>query len=89
MINFYHDIRDPSSLDTLLSLDINAITPTLVIDDFNAHSQTWSPSDVPHFRGADHIEEWAAVNLLTLVNTPEEITRKGAGHERDSTIDLA
>ena len=38
VINFYHDIQDPSSLDTLFSLDINAITPTLVTGDFNAHS---------------------------------------------------
>ena len=30
-----------------------------------------------------------ATNLLTLANTPGEITRKGADHEWDSVIDLA
>ena len=29
------------------------------------------------------------MNILTLANTPGEITRKGAEHERDSVIDLA
>ena len=89
VINFYHDVRDNSSLDALLSLDIDAIIPTLIIGDFNAHSQAWSPPDVPRSRGATRIEEWAATNLLTLANTPGEITRKGANHERDSVIDLA
>lgn len=35
------------------------------------------------------IEGWAATNLLTLPNNPGEITRRGAGHEEDSTINLA
>ena len=47
VINFYHDVRDALSLDALLDLDIDAVIPTLVIGDFNAHSQTWSPLDVP------------------------------------------
>ena len=29
------------------------------------------------------------MNLLTLANNPGEITRRGAGHEKDSVIDLA
>jgi hypothetical protein len=89
VINFYHDVKDTSSLDALLGLDIDAITPTLVIGDFNAHSQAWSPPDVPRSAGATRIEEWAAMNLLTLANAPGEITRRGASHERDSVIDLA
>ncbi len=89
VINFYHDVRDTSSLEALLGLDIDAITPTLVIGDFNAHSQTWSPSDVPRSSGVSRIEEWAAMNLLTLANAPGEITRRGANHEKDSVIDLA
>jgi hypothetical protein len=89
VINFYHDVRDASSLEALLGLDIDALIPTLVIGDFNAHSQTWSPPDIPRSKGATRIEEWATVNLLTLANTPGVITRKGADHERDSVIDLA
>src|SRR5712672_1462330 len=89
VINFYHDIRDSSSLDTLLGLDFDAVIPTLVIGDFNAHSQTWSPPEVPRSSSATRIEEWAATNLLTLANAPGEITRRGAKHEKDSVIDLA
>jgi len=75
VINFYHDVWDASSLKALLGLDIDAIIPTLVIGNFNAHSQAWSPPDVPSTGGATRIEEWAAMNLLTLANTPGEITR--------------
>jgi hypothetical protein len=38
IINFYHDVQDKTSLTALLALDIDAITPTLVIGDFNTHS---------------------------------------------------
>ena len=38
VINFYHDVRDASSLNALLDLDIDAVIPILVIGDFNAHS---------------------------------------------------
>jgi hypothetical protein len=89
VINFYHDIRDNTCLQKLLEIDINAIIPTLVIGDFNTHSQEWSPPDIPKSRWAGRLEEWAARNLLTLANNPGEITRKGAEHERDSVIDLA
>ena len=42
IINFYHDIQDNTSLQALLSLNINALMPTLIIGDFNTHSLTWS-----------------------------------------------
>lgn len=89
VINFYNNVRDSSSLDALLGLDIDATVPTLVIGDFNAHSREWSPADVSRSTDAGRIEVWAAVNLLTLANTPGEITRRGANHEKDSVIDLA
>jgi len=38
IINFYHNIRDQSSLTTLLELNLDPLTPTLVIGDFNTHS---------------------------------------------------
>src|SRR6266478_3227465 len=74
LVNFYHDVRDPTSLQTLTSLDVDATTPTLVVGDFNMHSPTWSPPDVPRSHWARHVEEWAATNLLTLANNPGEIT---------------
>jgi hypothetical protein len=89
VINFYHDTRDNSSLNALLSIDISATTPTLVIGDFNTHSPSWSPPNTPRSRWAGRVEEWAATNLLTLANNPGEITRRGAEHERDAVIDLA
>ena len=89
VINFYNNVRDSSSLDALLGLDIDATVPTLVIGDFNAHSREWSPADVSRSTDAGRIEVWAAVNLLTLANTPGEITQRGANHEKDSVIDLA
>jgi len=89
IINFYHDVQDNSSLQALLTLEIDTIIPTMVIGNFNTHSPMWSPLDTLHSHWAGHIEEWATTNLLTLANNPGEITRKGANHERDSTIDLA
>jgi hypothetical protein len=89
VINVYHDTQDKSVLPTLLAIDVDAVTPTLVTGDFNTHSPSWSPPDIPRSSWAGRVEEWAAANLLTLANVPGEITRKGADHERDSVIDLA
>ena len=74
VINFYHDIRDHTSLQALLTLDIDALTPTLVVGDFNTHSRSWSPPDTPCSHWATQLEEWAAVNLLSLANNPGEVT---------------
>ena len=49
IVNFYHDVRDKSALETLLALDLDPFTPTLVLGDFNTHSRSWSPDSVdPH-----------------------------------------
>jgi hypothetical protein len=89
IINFYHDAHDNSGLQALLATDVDATMPTLVVGNFNTHSPPWSPLDTPRSHWAGCVEEWAAVNLLTLANNPGEITRRGAEHERDSVIDLA
>ena len=89
VINFYHNVRDNTSLQTLLALDIDPTIPTLLIGDFNIHSRTWSLPDTPRSTQATRLEVWAATNLLTLANNPGEVTRRGAEHERDSVIDLA
>jgi hypothetical protein len=89
VINFYHDVLDNTSLQALLALDIDALTSTLIVGDFNTHSPTWSPPDNPRSHWAARVEEWAALNLLVLANNPREITRRGAGNDRDSVIDLA
>jgi hypothetical protein len=89
VINFYNDARDDSGIRKLMTIDIDAVTPTLVAGDFNLHSPSWSPPDIPRSSWAGRVEEWAASNLLSLANNPGEITRRGAEHERDSVIDLA
>ena len=73
----------------MLDLYIDALMPTLIIGDFNTHSPSWSPPDTTWSNWARKVEEWAAKNLLTLTNTPGEVTHKGADHEHDSVIDLA
>jgi hypothetical protein len=88
LINFYNDVSDHSALDTLLSLDLDPNIPTLVTGDFNTHSRTWSPEDITPSPWAERVKEWAVSNLLVLANEPGEITRRGARHERSSTIDL-
>src|SRR6266849_4837600 len=70
VINFYHDIRDDTSLQALLSLEVDALTPTLIVGDFNTHSRTWSLPDTPRSHWATRVEEWAALNLLLLANNP-------------------
>jgi hypothetical protein len=47
VINFYHDVRDITCLRVLTSLNIDALTPMLVVGDFNTHANAWSPPDVP------------------------------------------
>ncbi len=88
IINFYNDVQDKSCLQTLMSLEVDAVTPTLITGDFNTHSHTWSPPNVPRSSWAGKLEDWAAANLLTLANNPGKITRRGADHEHNSVIDL-
>ena len=47
IINFYHDTEDTSSLHSLLELDLDSTFPTILIGDFNLHSHSWSPPDLP------------------------------------------
>jgi len=74
ILNFYHDIRDKSCLETLLALDLKVTTPTLIIGDFNTHSRSWSPKNIETSCWARKLEEWAVGNLLTLANNPGTIT---------------
>jgi hypothetical protein len=89
VINVYHDAKDRSGLDALMSLDLDPFTPTLIMGDFNTHSRSWSPDDVEPSYWAWRLEEWAASNLLTLANNPGTITRRAPNDDRDSVIDLA
>ena len=91
--NVYHDVKDPSCRLSLFNLELGPLTPALYIGDFNTHSPTWSPPGIPRSSWAHDLEDWAALNLLDLLNTPGVPTRFGEGgpdrRQRDSTIDLA
>jgi hypothetical protein len=88
VVNFYNDVDDPSSLNTLLSLDLDPTVPTLLLGDFNLHSRTWSPSSWERSTNAPRFEQWAATQTFSLQTAPGDITRIGAGTERSSTLDL-
>ena len=89
IINFYHDTDDPTSLSTLLSLDLDPTIPTLLIGDFNTHSTAWSPLGWTKSHWADRVEEYLATQTYTLLSVPRIPTRRGEAGARDSTIDLA
>ena len=89
VVNFYHDTDDPSSLSTLLSLDLDPTIPTLLIGDFNTHSPAWSPLGWTRSHWADRVEEYLATQTYTLLSVPRIPTRRGEAGARDSTIDLA
>jgi hypothetical protein len=89
VINFYNDVADPSALDALVGLDLDATVPTLLVGDFNLHSPSWSPMGWDTSRGAHRLEEWAAAQTLSLLSKPRIPTRMGEGGGRNSTLDLA
>jgi hypothetical protein len=88
VLNFYNDVADPSALNTLLGLDLDATIPTLIVGDFNLHSTSWSPLGWAMSRGAHRLEEWMASQTFELLNKPRLPTRMGEGGARNSTIDL-
>jgi hypothetical protein len=88
VINFYNDVDDPSVLNALVALDIDATIPTLLVGDFNLHSPSWSPTGWNTSRGAHRLEEWAASQTLDLLTKPHIPTCMGEGGGCNSTLDL-
>jgi hypothetical protein len=88
VINFYNDIVDPSALTTLLSLDLDATIPTLIMGDFNLHSPSWSPGGWSQSSGSVRLEEWMATHTFDLLTKARIPTRMGEGGARNSTLDL-
>jgi hypothetical protein len=68
MINYYHHvINKQPDLRHLLSLTIPD-GPLLLCGDFNTHSNTWSPPDLPISAWAQTLDHWLdANNLISLV----------------------
>ena len=88
IINYYNDVDDPSSLQTLLTLSLDSTFPTILIGDFNLHSRSWSPETIPRSPNAHSFKAWAADQTFTLQTTLGTITRRGHAGERSSTLDL-
>ena len=88
VINFYHDVADNSSLDTLTSIDLDSTVPTLLCGDFNLHSPSWSPEGLDRSPKASQFEKWAAGQTFELQTSRGTITRQGREGERSSTLDL-
>lgn|ERR1700761_4088395 len=43
IINFDHDVDNPSSIHSLISLSLDTTFSTVLVGDFNLHSHSWSP----------------------------------------------
>ena len=76
IINFYNDVDNPSSLQSLLTLDLDFMFPTILIGDFNLHSRSWSPENIPQSPNANKFESWAADQTFSLQTAPGSITRR-------------
>ena len=88
IINFYNNVDDPSSLQSLIDLNLDITFPTILLGDFNLHSRSWSPENIPRSANAHKFEAWVADQTLSLQTTPGTITRRGREGERSSTLDL-
>ena len=88
IINFYNDVDDPSSLQSLLALELDFTFPTLLVRDFNLHSRSWSPENIPRSPNSHKFETWAADQTLSLQTTRGTITRRGREGKCSSTLDL-
>ena len=88
-INFYNDVDDPTAIRTLLTLQLDPLTPTLLTGDFNSHSCSWSPRGWGNYSASvAQIEGWAASQGLQLLSEAGVVTHRGENGVRDSTIDL-
>jgi hypothetical protein len=88
VINYYNNVDDQSSINTLLSLDLDSTVPTILLGDFNLHSRTWSPNNWERSTKAPAFEQWAAAQTFSLQTHPGDITRQGLETEWPSTLDL-
>ena len=88
IINFYHDVNDPSSLRTLTTLELDPEVPTILVGDFNMHSPSWSPEGWTRSPRVETFETWAATQTMELQTGRGDITRRGKEDERPSTLDL-
>ncbi len=88
VLNFYNDVVDPTTLDTLLHFQFDNSIPHILLGDFNLHSWSWSPPTWTPSAHVSDLEEHLAEFGFSLCNQPGLPTRQGLSTERPSTIDL-
>jgi hypothetical protein len=91
VINFYHAVpRMEHHALHFLSYELCALTPTIMIGDFNTHSLCWSmPRSTPSC-WATRLENWVDDNGLLLLNPAQEPTWFGSKPtDHPSVLDLA
>ena len=90
--NIYHAVPQRGhDLHHLLMHDIDDLTPTLIMGDFNTHSPRWSINDHPTSSWACALTDWANAQGLTCLNPRDTPTwyDPSARNTLPSIIDLA
>ncbi len=88
VMNYYHQMDDHRPTVSLLtSHSFDALTPTILVGDFNTHSPTWSMPDKLASRWAEGLEDWLKEQSFTLLSQPQVPTRTEEGHQ-PSVLDL-
>lgn len=69
LINVYHEVvNHRHTLQRLFDHDLDELTPTLVVGDFNTHSHRWSLPGHEPSSWAGRFDEWLDANGLSLLN---------------------
>jgi len=69
LINVYHEVVDDRhTLQCLFDHDLDELTPTLVVGDFNTHSHRWSLPGHEPSSWVGRFDEWLDANGLSLLN---------------------
>jgi hypothetical protein len=90
--NIYHKVPDRGhGLHAILTHDLDDLTPTAVLGDFNTHSPRWSLGGQPTSSWARDLTDWFDAQGLTCLNPQETPTwyDPSTRHATPSTIDLA
>jgi hypothetical protein len=87
-INVYHDMDHHTSLNNILSINMDPHTLTLIGGNFNTHSRMWSPPGIWHSSWADNLEDWAIGQNLALASPLGVLTQRGKGTQCDTMINL-
>ena len=91
LINVYHEVVDHRhTLQRLFDHDLDELTPTLVVGDFNTHSHRWSLPGHKPSSWVGQFDEWLDANSLSLLNPLHVPTWRSARTDmRPSVLDLA